>query len=89
MKQALLSYGLPKETAIAMMMLYENTKEMVRSPDGGSDFFNIVAGILLGDTLTPYLFICLDYVLRTSIDLIKENGFTLKKQEADDILQKL
>ena len=23
------------------------------------------------------------------IDLIKENGFTLKKQEADDILQKL
>ena len=23
--------------------------------------------------------ICLDYVLRTSIDLMKENGFTLKK----------
>ena len=25
--------------------------------------------------------ICLDFVLRTSIDLIKENGFTLKKRQ--------
>ena len=34
--------------------------------------------------------IYLDYVLRTSIDLIKENGFTHKKrQEADNTLQKL
>ena len=33
------------------------------------------------DTLTPYLFIiCLDYVLRTSIDKIRENGFELIKK---------
>ena len=44
------------------------------------DFFNIVAGVLQGDTLLPYLFIiCLDYELRTSVDLMKENGFTLAK----------
>ena len=31
----------------------------------------------------PYLFIIyLDYVLRTPIDLMKENGFTLERQEA-------
>ena len=44
-------------------------------------YFVIVAGILQGDTLAPYLFIiCLDYVLRTSIDKIKENGFKLTKK---------
>ena len=43
-----------------------------------------------GDILAPYLFIlCQDYVLWMSIALIKENGFTLEKQEADDISQKL
>ena len=54
----------------------------VHSPDGDTEYFNIVAGVLQGDTLAPYLFIiCLDYVLRTSIDKIKENGFELKKQK--------
>ena len=57
-------------------MLYKNTKVKVRSPDGDTDYFNIVVGVLQGDTLAPYLFvICLDYVLRMSIDLMKENGF--------------
>ena len=50
-----------------------------------TDFFVVGAGILQGDILTSYLFIiCLDYILRTSIDLKKkekktENGFTRKK----------
>ena len=44
---------------------------------------DIVAGVLQGDTLAPYLFIiCLDYVLRTSIDLMKENGFKLAKERS-------
>ena len=35
------------------------------------------------DTLAPYLFIiCLDYVLRTSIDKIRENGFELTKKRS-------
>ena len=42
--------------------------------------FDVVTGVLQGDKLTLYLFIiCLDYVPWTSIDLIKENGFMLKK----------
>ena len=55
----------------------------VHSPDGDTDYLNIVAGVLQRDTLVPYLFIiCLDYVLRTSIDKIKENGFKLTKERS-------
>ena len=55
----------------------------MRSPDGDTDYFNIVPGVLQGDTLAPYLFIiCLDYELRTSIDKIKENGFELTKKRS-------
>ena len=46
-------------------------------------YFGIVAGGVQGDTLAPYLFIiCLDYVLRTSIDLMKENSFKLAKERS-------
>ena len=83
MEQILLAYGLPKETVAAIMILYRNTKVKVRSPDGDSEYFDIVAGVLQGDTLVPYLFIiCLDYVLRTSIDKIRENGFELTKKRS-------
>ena len=33
--------------------------------------------------------ICLVYILWMSIDLIKENGFILKRQEANNITQKI
>ena len=65
------------------MILYRNTKIKVRSPDGDTDYFKIVAGVLQGDTLGPYIFIiCLDNMLRTSIDKIKENGFKLTKKRS-------
>ena len=55
----------------------------VRSPDGDTEYLDIVAGVLQGDTLAPYLFIiCLDNVLRTSIDKIRENGFELTKKRS-------
>ena len=83
MELILLAYGLPKETVAAIMILYKNTKVKVRSPDGDTEYFDIVAGVLQGDTLAPYLFIiCLDYVLRTSIDKIRENGFELTKKRS-------
>ena len=81
MEQILLVYSLPKETVAAIMMLDRNTKVKVRSADGGTDYFDIVAGVLQGDKLAPCLFIiCLDYMLRTSIDKMKENGFKLTKE---------
>ena len=84
MEQILLAYGIPKETVAAITtILYGNTKVKVRSPDGDTEYFDIVAGVLQGDTLALYLFIiCLDYVLRTSIDKIRENGFELTKKRS-------
>ena len=65
------------------MILYRNTKVKVCSPDGDTEYFDIVAGVLPGDMLAPYLFIiCLDYVLRTSVDKIRENGFELTKKRS-------
>ena len=55
----------------------------VRSPDGDTDYFDIVAGVLQEDTIALYLLIiCLDYVLRTSIDKIGENSFELRKKSS-------
>ena len=83
MEQILRAYGQPKETVAAIMILYRNTKVKVRSPDGDRDYFDIVAGVLQGKTLAPYLFIiCLDYVLRTSINKLKENGFEPTKKRS-------
>ena len=64
MEQILLAYGIPKETVAAITILYRNTQVKVRSPDGDTEHFDMVAGVLQGDTLAPYHFIiCLDYVL--------------------------
>ena len=83
MEQILLAYSLPKETVTAITILYRNTKVKVHSPDGDTEYFDIVAGLLQGDTLALYLFIiCLDYMLRTSIDKIRENGFELTKKRS-------
>ena len=54
---------------------------MVHSLDTRTDFFDIVAGVFQRDTFAAYMFIIsLDYVLRMSIDSIKETSFPLKKR---------
>ena len=83
MKHILKSYGIPAETVNAIMMLYMNTRSMVRSPDGDTQFFEITTGILQGDMIAPFLFIiCLDYVLKSYIDCSPNVGFTLKKRRS-------
>ena len=58
----------------------DNFQIKVRSRDGDTDYFNIVAGVLQGDALAPYLFILsLDYVL---IDKSKESSFKLTKERS-------
>ena len=80
MEQILEAYGIPNEIIKAIMIMYKNTQAFVRSPDGDTEFFDIIAGVLQGDTLAPYLFIIvLDYVLR-NLDQNKNLGFTLRKQ---------
>ena len=83
MEQILLAYGLSKEAVAAITILYRNTKVKARSSDGDTEYFDFIAGVLQGDMLAPYLFIiCLDYVLRTSIDKIREKGFELTKKRS-------
>ena len=77
MEQILLVYGLPKETVAALTILYWNTKIKVRSPDGVIEYFDIVAGVLPGGTLAPYL-----NMLWTLIDKIKEIAFKLRKKRS-------
>ena len=83
MKQIISAYSLHRETVAPIMILYKNTKVKAHSPDRDADFFNIVVDMLQGVTLAPYqLIICPDKMLRTSIDLMKENGFTLAKAKS-------
>ena len=80
MEKILLANGLPDETVVSIIMLYRSTEVKVSSPDGDKDYFDIVAVVLQGDTLDPYLFIiCLEYVLRTYVVKIKGNDFKLTK----------
>ena len=62
---------------------------MLQSPDGDSPYFVTIVNILHGDTLASFQSIhCLDYVLQTSIYLIKENGFILKKVRSRQYVEK-
>ena len=80
MEQILFVYSLPKETVTTIMVLYKNTNAMVCSPDSVSNFFDIVDCVLQRDILAPYKFIIwIDYVLRTPIDVMKENDLPLTK----------
>ena len=79
MEKNLLAYRILKEIVTAIMILYRNTKSMVRSPDGDTEFFDILAGVLQGDTLSLFLFvICSDYVFRISADKCNECSQTLE-----------
>ena len=84
MEQIFLVYGLLKETVAAIMILYKNMKVKVPSPNGDTDYFDIVAVVQSRDTIAPYLFIiCLDYGLRTSIDLMKKKTVWQRKEVED------
>ena len=74
-RKILLAYVLSKEIINTIMMLYKSMKAFVRSPDQDTIFFDIISGISPGETFVPCIFIiCLDYLLRTPIDPIKENS---------------
>ena len=53
---------------------------MIFSPNGNTDFLDIVAGVLQGDSLVLFLFIIFqDYELWGSVDIMKKKGFIFKK----------
>ena len=52
----LLAYCIPKKIVELISLLYTNTSAQVITPDGKTEFFEILAA-LQGDTLAPYLFV--------------------------------
>ena len=79
MIKILRSYGIPDKIVNAIEASYASTRAKVYSPDGVTEEFDIVKGVVQGDTLSPYLFvIILDYALRKTIKGHEEElGFTI------------
>ena len=64
-------HGIPTVIINAIKILYSDTSATVHRSD-------ICAEILQGDTLAPFLFmIVLDYVLRMSVDKMKDSGLEI------------
>ena len=80
MIKILRAYGIPSKIVRAISMIYDHTRALVLSPDGETASFEILVGVLQGDTLAPYLFIIvLDYVMRTAVGENNDKlGFTIK-----------
>ena len=77
LEQVLWAYGLPKETATAIMI-----KARIPSLDGDTNFFNNVMSLSFTRSYIRTIpIICLDYILQTSTALMKENSSTLKKRK--------
>ena len=49
------SYGIPEELVTAISIMKEYTSAKVITPDGETETFSILADVLQGDTLVPYL----------------------------------
>ena len=54
--EQILAYGLPQRNCYCYMMLYKNRKAMVHPPNSSTDFFDIVIGVLLEDTLATFVY---------------------------------
>ena len=75
-------YGIPEQINSAIKTLHTNTNAKVLAPDGETEQFDILAGVLQGDTLAPFLFILvLDYVLRISLDSNNNLGLLLSSRQ--------
>ena len=87
MFRILKAYDVPPNLLSAIKMMYEDTRARIISPDGETDFFKILTGVLQGDTLAPYLFILvLDYVLRKTFEGREEElGFKLHRRKSSRV----
>ena len=91
MFEILKAYGVPTNLLNTIKSIYTNTKAKVMSPDGETDVFEILMGVLQGDTLAPFLFvIVLDYALRTAINGREESlGFTMIPRKSRRVTAKM
>ena len=86
MAEILKAYGIPEKIINAIMITYKDTKSIVRSDDGDTEFITITGGVLQGDTLAPFLFIiCIDYVLKCHLIEIIFLVLPSLRERAEDI----
>ena len=72
------AYGLPPVIVDLIERMYTGTIAKVITADGLTEAFRILAGVLQGDTLAPYLFvIVIDYIMTTAIDPNQVLGLTI------------
>ena len=57
MAEILKAYGIYEKIINAIMITYKDTKSIVRSDDGNTEFITITGGLLQSDTQAPFLFI--------------------------------
>ena len=84
MMKILKAYDVPEKLLCAINLMYQNTRAKVLTPDGETEQFEILAGVLQGDTLAPFLFaIVLDYAMRKALEGREEElGFQLEKRRS-------
>ena len=78
MKDILIIYGIPTEIVNAILMLYKNTRSMIRSPDVDTTFFDITTGVLHRDKFAQFICICNHYIF-------KKNQINIKSLSSHDI----
>jgi hypothetical protein len=84
MFQILKAYGIPRVIIDAIKAIYTNSSALVISPEGDSEPFQILAGVLQGDTLAPFLFIVvLDYIMRHALkDINHCTGIVIEERKS-------
>ena len=71
------AYGIPDDIVLLIERMYDNTIARVITEDGLTEAFQILAGVMQGDTLAPYLFvITVDYIMLEATEG-EDFGFTL------------
>ena len=91
MIQILRAYDIPEFLKTAIENVYSTTEVKIISPDGETDFFNILAGVMQGDTLALYLFIIvLDYATRQALQGSEDNlGLTKQNRRSGELKRQL
>ena len=84
MMKILKAYCVPPNLLRAIGAIYSGTRARIVTPDGNTEEFDILAGVLQGDTLAPFLFIiALDHALRKAISgREQELGFTITPRKS-------
>lgn len=84
-------YGVPIKVVNAIEAICHNSKSAVLVDGNASEEFNVITGVLQGDTLAPFLFIVvIDYVMKNAqLDLEFADHIALLENSLERAQQQL